>query len=405
MRGFAFHRNSPNNRDLPPELRDELEQQRKRDLANRQRPGILFYPATWVFISAAIMFSSPTPEKSLWLAYVALLIVAVSSYRYYAMHQFMRKLEIGREASYTPLLFGASFSAGLWGGIAALSVLPTPFSPHFPLFLTCTLGLCAGGAASLAILGRMVNLFIICLLAPMTLALFSPYATQPGAVGFLLMTFGLGMSWISTLPRHEYEVAVLSIIKLSQQAKYLTELTIQDGLTGVKNRRYFDQILNADLRRASRLNYPISLLLIDIDHFKRVNDRYGHLVGDECLVQTAQTLMRQLQRNSDVLARYGGEEFGIILPGVDAEEAAALAEKLRRAVAACAVWNLSDPVSVTISIGGVSGVPRETMTPKQLLELADKALYQAKSYGRNCVFWSSLDGVLTPIDSEKGAQY
>ena len=180
-------------------------------------------------------------------------------------------------------------------------------------------------------------------------------------------------------------------LRLEATERQLRQLAYVDGLTGVANRRHFDEQLQIEWRHCERSGRPLSLLMIDIDHFKRYNDQYGHQQGDACLQAVAGALRTGLGRAHDLVARYGGEEFVCLLPEVDAAGALSVAESLRAAVQALQLPHASSPVAgvVTISIGAASGVPREDGAPAALLARADASLYRSKSEGRNRVV---LDG-------------
>ena len=180
-------------------------------------------------------------------------------------------------------------------------------------------------------------------------------------------------------------------LRLEATESQLRQLAYVDGLTGVANRRHFDEQLQIEWRRCERSGQPLSLLMIDLDHFKLYNDQYGHQQGDACLQAVAQTLRAGLGRAHDLVARYGGEEFVCLLPEIDAAGALSVAESLRTGVQALQLPHASSPVAgvVTISIGAASGVPRGDGTPTDLLARADASLYRAKSEGRNRV---ALDG-------------
>jgi diguanylate cyclase (GGDEF)-like protein/PAS domain S-box-containing protein len=160
-----------------------------------------------------------------------------------------------------------------------------------------------------------------------------------------------------------------------------------DSLTGIANRRTFDGILSSEWRRAIRTGRPISLLIVDIDHFKQFNDSLGHQRGDECLRQVAETMDCGAHRAGDVVARYGGEEFAVILPGIDREGAAAVAEKIRASVEGEKIPHPLSSVGphVTVSIGIATWAPRLEDNLEKLVCFADVALYRAKERGRNRV--------------------
>lgn len=158
-----------------------------------------------------------------------------------------------------------------------------------------------------------------------------------------------------------------------------------DALTGIANRRHFDEALTEEVRRAARNAKPVSLILCDIDFFKAFNDRYGHLAGDKALRSTAKAIDSCFQRAGEVAARYGGEEFGIVIPDTDLEAAEILAKKMREKVIALSIPHSMSPVAdyLTISIGVASAVPGPHFDETQLVEEADRALYRAKGSGRD----------------------
>ena len=178
------------------------------------------------------------------------------------------------------------------------------------------------------------------------------------------------------------------LTKLSEANSVLKELTTIDAVTGIRNRQYFDDTYSEEWRRALRQQYPISLLLLDIDHFKKLNDTHGHLAGDECLREVAREMDSMLNRPSDVVARYGGEEFVVILPYVSSDNARHLADQLREGIAKCVFMVDGKNVTVTVSIGVATVVPNDQSRPRDLISQSDEALYRAKATGRNkvCVY-------------------
>jgi diguanylate cyclase (GGDEF)-like protein len=158
----------------------------------------------------------------------------------------------------------------------------------------------------------------------------------------------------------------------------LEELAMTDALTGLRNRRKFDSVIQAEWRRALRQHTPLAILMVDADHFKAYNDRFGHQAGDQVLVGIAICISDSARRGEDCAARYGGEEFAVLLPGLSTAEAAMLAESIRLKVER---WS-GDPAT-TVSVGIASMTPVVTMEWSSLVEAADKALYLAKRNGRN----------------------
>ena len=168
----------------------------------------------------------------------------------------------------------------------------------------------------------------------------------------------------------------------------LEQLSKLDSLTGLANRRYFDESLRKELNRSSRDKTPLSLILLDVDGFKIFNDVYGHLVGDECLRQIADVLQKTVERSHDLAARYGGEEFAVILPSTDLKGGLIIAERLRGLVEDLTLTSPKASIlqPITISLGLVStGHVQERISSKALIDQADKALYEAKKRGKNQV--------------------
>lgn len=176
-----------------------------------------------------------------------------------------------------------------------------------------------------------------------------------------------------------------ALAKLQVVNAELQRLSHTDGLTQVGNRAYFDLALASEHKRASRLKQPLALMLFDIDHFKSINDTWGHPAGDACLRYLADHMRQKVQRAGDVLARYGGEEFVVLLINSTLGDALELAEEFREDIAALVIPIEGRTLRITASFGVASAIPDASTTPPTLVADADKALYEAKHGGRNCV--------------------
>lgn len=192
-----------------------------------------------------------------------------------------------------------------------------------------------------------------------------------------------------------YEALSKMKVELERKNAELEALSCRDGLTGILNRRGFDDYLSKEWLRAIREDKELGFILVDIDFFKPYNDNYGHQGGDECLRRVAQALGAALKRPSDIVARYGGEEFAVVLPDTNIKGAANIAESLRRSID---MMNIPHEYSkatdhVTISLGIASCKPKAGQAAEELIEMADKALYEAKEQGRNgyCA-WQAAEG-------------
>ena len=169
----------------------------------------------------------------------------------------------------------------------------------------------------------------------------------------------------------------------------LERLAALDSLTGVYNRRFGMTRLHEEFGRTLRTKSPLGVMMIDLDHFKQVNDTYGHLAGDRVLLRLV-NVIRSVLRDGDILIRYGGEEFMVILPGASRNDLLNIATRLNRKVAETEVTDGVDIIRVTVSIGGVSYPENDVARELDLVELADQALYKAKESGRNCVILATL---------------
>ncbi len=203
----------------------------------------------------------------------------------------------------------------------------------------------------------------------------------------------MGMVAAYIIERQHRKVFLQSLLierekqQLERANARLKELSYEDGLTGIANRRHFDERFHEEWVRALRHRYPITLLMIDVDHFKAYNDREGHQAGDRCLRVLGALLRGFTKRPGDLAARYGGEEFVVILSGTAAAGGREMAENIRREVEFRAIPHPASPVSrvVTVSIGVATAIPGPGDSPEDLLAAADSALYTAKASGRNRV--------------------
>lgn len=204
-----------------------------------------------------------------------------------------------------------------------------------------------------------------------------------------------------------WEGAIVDITERHQLEQELRRLAMVDSLTGVANRRHFEEMGERELSRLSRVKDPLCVLLLDADHFKRVNDRYGHHVGDIVLRRIAEVCTRQI-RTVDAIGRLGGEEFGLLLPNTALEGARIMAERIRRAIAAERIVVDGETIRVTASIGGTQVDPCES-TIKAAMQRADEAMYRAKQEGRNRVamegpgFVGPPSPALTELPPQRGA--
>jgi diguanylate cyclase (GGDEF)-like protein len=200
-------------------------------------------------------------------------------------------------------------------------------------------------------------------------------ALEAGAVDFISKPFNVAV----------VRARVRTQLTVKRQADALRELTLTDALTGVANRRSFNEAMDNEWRRCARSAAPMAVIMIDIDHFKNYNDTYGHQAGDGCLQQVSAAMKRCAGRPPDLLARYGGEEFIILLPQVGQQGAEVVAERILEEVRQLRIPHAASSAGgeVTVSMGVATALPDENQDPSTLIRAADALLYRAKESGRN----------------------
>ena len=199
------------------------------------------------------------------------------------------------------------------------------------------------------------------------------------------------------LRSHSFELQI-TLEELAEKNQLLAQQTRLDALSGIYNRAYFDNQMRAEIKRSRREQRELALVLLDIDHFKQINDTYGHLAGDKAIKLTASLIQQQLKRPGDKVCRYGGEEFALILPNTDVNGARMLAEHIRQIVAELDAL----PSPVTLSAGCYAAIPQSHSDADEYIGFADKALYRAKANGRDqvCSFPQSIAPPITVVTGE-----
>ncbi|MDD3374637.1 MAG: sensor domain-containing diguanylate cyclase [Candidatus Omnitrophica bacterium] len=201
--------------------------------------------------------------------------------------------------------------------------------------------------------------------------------------------------WLRAAVPNEYEetlsrviITIEDITARKKKENYLKRIAQEDSLTGLLNHKTITKRVDEELNRCRRYNAPMACLMVDIDHFKPINDNFGHQIGDRMLKQIA-GFLNKLLRNTDLLGRYGGDEFLIILTGTEQSGAIVAAERIRETIANKQFkLNIKSSIKTTLSIGATSYPANQAKTTKEFIHCADKALYQAKADGRNCVHFS-----------------
>ena len=271
-------------------------------------------------------------------------------------------------------------TALIWGVMVAV-VSHLKDEPATQLLMTvCLCGLCAGGVVAFIPHRRLSVFFNIAMLLPPAIVLLTvgniPLAT-------MILLFSIYLSLMAGRGTDEYWDALENEHLLEIRSQELACLSNTDVLTGLFNRRYFDEMMDAEWKRSGRNGSLLSVIIFDLDHFKVINDTCGHQIGDEYLKKTAETLSSVFKRETDVVARFGGEEFIVLLPGIAAEDAFPLAEKVRQGIESMSVEHERKQIRSTISAGIRSGAPDFNARADSMISCADQALYKAKQDGRN----------------------
>jgi diguanylate cyclase (GGDEF)-like protein len=370
----------------------ELRRQALLDLEKRTFLGSQAYLPCWLVIAVSTGLVRAQPGFT---AATAAGFAAVAAGRL-MLHRNLTELATRR-----PRLAGVAFRSfllaggGLFGTLAGLSLAWSPLHPAQMTLITLSAVICTVATMALAIDPWARFGMPVIMLLPVVAGLLTGSAPPDPLVALLIPAFALYLFSTSQHVHDDYWVGLRAGELLRRRAIELERLSSTDPLTQIANRLHFDRRLGEEWARAVRDGLPLSLLLADVDHFKRINDRHGHPFGDRCLVAIAETLTTSVLRRSDLVARYGGEEFVVLLPNTSTTDARGVAERLRTAIAGLALDDGGVPVPVTISLGTVTVVPQDGTTTAQAIAVADQALYRAKAAGRNRVV---LGRKISPLD-------
>jgi diguanylate cyclase (GGDEF)-like protein len=360
----------------------EMRRQENSDIAKRTFTGTGIYLVLWIAVSLPNQFHHTNPQIW-WTLSIIFLMLAV----------FRTVLTKNFDSIYSksPRLWKVLFfpqillSSITWGVLCAFTLTDPALKDISFVILICTAGLTSGGCSSTAPNHWLTKGLITAFLLPIVCVLIFAGLTYNISLLFVICIFWLGISSIAKAQHHEYSLSLQNSFAVKKYTVELERLNSIDGLTGLKNRAFFDDSLTKERKKSSRTQVPLTLFLIDIDHFKSVNDRYGHLIGDECLRQVSAHLQQNVHRETDVVARFGGEEFVVLLHGTTAEKAVHIAENIRRAIDQSEFITPAGNLQITVSIG-ISNISINIDTTNyDLISSADKALYIAKNSGRNRV--------------------
>lgn len=350
------------------------------DLRKRSALGILFYMVVpyCVFLTDGYFYRHPQ------FSFLALgIFSAICMFR--IVHLFFTRhvSEKYFKVNVRVLIGSVLLTALTWGTIAALILVQENEQRAQLLVTICTAGFSSGGVISFLPERRLSIIYNLMMLLPAA-GIILVQGDFP-TLGIALLLFSAYLVMISLQGNAEYWAALENEFLLQRRSEELRQASRTDSLTGICNRRHFDELLHLTFGLCARRGAHFSLIMCDIDHFKNINDTQGHLAGDEYLRFIAQHLQDIFKRETDVVGRYGGEEFVVMLPDEHLVSARMLAEMFRNLVAGSSLEYNGTTIRSTVSLGIASGVPQTGDRPELFIERADAALYLAKKGGRNQV--------------------
>ncbi len=350
------------------------------DLKKRSTIGIVFY----VMIACIILFSDNYYDRNPEFSTLFLsLITGICLIRILHLPVARWTHEKFERINNTVFLCSVILTAMIWGAGFARFLLQNGEPKAQLLMVMCTAGLVSGGVVAFIPDLRLSIIFNFLMLIPALVLMVVNQINLP--LAFSVFLFFVYLGFIAKRGNKEYWDALENEYLLEEKSKDLEKMSQVDSLTGLYNRRYFDEAFSSEWYRSIRSSTPISIILCDIDHFKQINDQYGHLAGDEYLREVAQLLKRVFRRKTDVTARYGGEEFVVLMPNEFSENACKLAESIRLMTEVFHMEFKGQTIQATISLGVATQIPNKDEKMEYLISKADKALYQSKEDGRNRV--------------------
>lgn len=330
----------------------------------------------------------------IWLATAAVIMVSR-----FALSVFYQRYKNVKFSQRTWLVVWTILTVSCSLSYAYAAIILTPLDSPAAFF---AVGLLVFGICGATTVSYAASIYaILCLILPIsvitsTYFIFVLSDKTAMVAGTAIITFtgillslirGVNKAFVKSIALNYQNQREIEKRKLVERQLY--DISRRDSLTSLFNRRYFDEVLETELGRAYRGHTALSLVMLDVDYFKEYNDHYGHVAGDNCLIEVAQLIEQQANRKGDLVARYGGEEFAVILPGIDANGALAFAQRLQTYIEQKklkhSATKLTTLKSVTISAGVTTVIPLMKHSPDKIIEQADTALYQAKKEGRNRV--------------------
>ncbi|MDG3087862.1 GGDEF domain-containing protein [Vibrio hannami] len=369
--------------DVDEASRDELMFLSSRDIARRSITGVFNYLLIWFALIFSSSLWSAAPELSLFLTcfYVVLACIRLP---------FIFKFELiyqnypGLWRNGFPLVI--LLPALMWGLLCALCFALPELEPYSLYIIISTAGIAGGGIAAFVPSRFLTIGLLTCFLVPSFITLIV-IKYENVALTLVFIIYWIGMYSVTREQHKQYWTGLKDSLFIKNHAKELERLNSIDELSGLKNKSFFNKSLSQHTKLTARSNAPLAVMLLDIDNFKLINDKYGHLVGDVSIHKLGEVLKTIIKRDTDVVARFGGDEFAIILPGQDKRQCLELGERICKTVASLntSASNELKTVIFTVSIGICYSTPKANTHFNELIAQADHALYEAKRQGKNRV--------------------
>ncbi|SIT07694.1 GGDEF domain-containing protein [Neptunomonas antarctica] len=364
------------------EYSKQLQKQGLIDLTIRGKAGIAAYPVIWLLIT--LPYLPHTQFPAFFYINTAILACILLS-RIWHLSVFNRDPEASASKMYRWLV-GSILLAGIhWGVMFAIIVYHWDDSSMPYVWTMATMAFAIGASVVLSISNVIRAFYPLAMVVP-GVCIFIIYGGSDQWVFAATALITLAYIHVTTKVTHaDYWGGLKNRFLAEERAEKMERLSHTDQLTQLNNRMFFDRRFCEEWKRSSRSKSPLSILMLDLDYFKVVNDSYGHVFGDECLKRVAETLQATVHRETDSVARYGGEEFVVLLPYTNQQDSEAIATRLLSAIHEIDMSVGSQKVSLTCSIGIATGYAKPGQNREMLLKSADDALYQAKDKGRNRV--------------------
>lgn len=359
---------------------DQLQKQSLIDLTKRAKGGILIYPALWLVISLSYQLHIWSP---LFFYSNAIILFCIFASRICHLIVFNSQSEYTVSKMRWWLVVTILFAGLHWGIMTTIILFQWNSSSVQYIWIIVTMSLSIGGAVVLSISNKIRVLYPLFLLIPGIFVLILGGSSDQlilALSGIISLVYIHGATRVINA---DYWEGLKSRCLAEERAEKMENLSHTDQLTQLKNRMYFDQKFAEEWKRSSRLKSPLSILMLDLDYFKVINDSYGHMFGDECLRRVAESLLATIHRETDSVARYGGEEFVVLLPDTNPQDGKIIAARVLMSIANIGLGVDSHKIPLTCSIGIATGYAELDKNREILLKSADDALYLAKNKGRN----------------------